>query len=75
MCSNTGDIEKKEGCTGLYLQQKNRNGPMGQGAEPRHVAVCTCKSVPKEVSLNGKYNWDGRNSLILPQTSPYFTEA
>lgn len=64
MHTNTG--KKKGKGQRFCLQQNNRNSHGGQGITRRSLAMCTCKSIAKEISLNGKYNLEGRNPLILP---------
>lgn len=63
MHTNIGVTEKKEGGKGCIY---NRTTGMVVWVKGLNLAACTCKSIPKEISLNEKYNREGRNPLILP---------
>lgn len=63
-------MRKKKGANVFSKHHKNGHvGPI-QGVKCRYLAACTCKSVPKDISLNEKYDWKGGNLSIYHKLLP-----
>lgn len=54
----------------MLFTKHHKNGCVGQGVKCRYLAACACKSVPKDITLNEKYDWEGGNLSFYHKLLP-----